>query len=95
MAWKDVSHPNVLPLLGVSEKLFLFCIISPWLPNGHIIEYTRKNRQVNRWQLVSDSAVYTGILSETLSSIACASRLWPRISPFTEYCAQRYQPGER
>jgi hypothetical protein len=57
VAWKYVAHPNVLPFLGVSEKLFPFCIISPWLPNGNIIEYTRKNRGVNRWQLVSDPII--------------------------------------
>jgi hypothetical protein len=44
----------VVPFLGVSETLFPFCIISPWLPNGNIVEYTKKNREANRFQLVSD-----------------------------------------
>ena len=61
MGWKYVSHPNVLPFLGVSESLLLspsshppFCIISPWQPNGNIIEYIQKHQGVNRLQLVSD-----------------------------------------
>jgi len=54
VAWKYLSHSNVLPLLGASEMLFSFSIISPWLPNGNIIEYIKKTQGVNRLQLVSD-----------------------------------------
>jgi len=54
IGWKYVSHPNVLPFHGVSETLFPFCIISPWLSNGNIIEYIKKNQRANRLQLVSD-----------------------------------------
>jgi len=54
VGWKYVSHPNVLPFLGVSETLFSFSLISPWLQNGNIIEYIRKHREANRLQLVSD-----------------------------------------
>ena len=54
VAWKYVSHPNVLPFLGVSETLFSFSIISPWLHNGNIVEYIQKHRGANRLQLVSD-----------------------------------------
>ena len=49
-----MSHPNVLPFFGVSETLFPFCIINPWLTNGNINEYAKKNERVNRLQLVSD-----------------------------------------
>ena len=54
VGWKYVSHPNVLPFLGVSETLFSFCIISPWSRNGNIVEYIQKHRDANRLQLVSD-----------------------------------------
>ncbi|KAF9647766.1 kinase-like protein, partial [Thelephora ganbajun] len=56
IGWKYVSHPNVLPFLGVSETLLPFCIITPWLPNGNIIEYTRKNKRANRLQLLAQAA---------------------------------------
>jgi len=52
IGWKYVSHPNVLPFLGISETLFPFCIITPWLPNGNIVEYIRQHQGVNRLQLV-------------------------------------------
>ena len=47
-------HPNVLPFLGVSEVLFSFSIISPWLPNGNILDYTKNNQGTNRLGLVSE-----------------------------------------
>lgn len=54
VGWKYVSHPNVVPFLGISESLFPFCIISPWLPNGNILEYVGKRQEVNRFRLVGD-----------------------------------------
>ena len=54
VGWKHLSHPNVLPFLGVSESLFPFSIISPWLQNGNILEYTRRHWRVDRLRPVSD-----------------------------------------
>ena len=54
VGWKHMSHPNVVPFLGISETLFPFCIISPWLSGGNILEYIRRYRGVNRLHLVSD-----------------------------------------
>ena len=54
VGWKYVSHANVVPFLGISETLFSFCIISPWLSGGNIFEYIRKHRGANRFQLVSN-----------------------------------------
>ena len=54
VGWKYVFHPNVLPFLGVSEAVFPFCIVSPWLVNGNIVEYVRKQQGANRLHLVSD-----------------------------------------
>ncbi|KAF9644351.1 kinase-like protein [Thelephora ganbajun] len=56
LGWKHMSHPNVLPFLGISEIPPPFCIISPWMPNGNIVEYTKKNRSSNRLLLLSQSA---------------------------------------
>lgn len=53
VAWKYLSHPNVLPFLGISETLFAFSIISPWLLNGNIAEYIRNHEGVDRVYLVS------------------------------------------
>jgi hypothetical protein len=48
----SISHPNVLPIIEVSEALFPFCIMSPWMPDGNIGEYTQTNPGAHRPMLV-------------------------------------------
>jgi len=45
-------HPNVLPVIEVSETLFPFCIMTPWMPDGNIIQFTQANPGANRLTLV-------------------------------------------
>jgi len=47
-------HPNVLPVIQVSEALFPFCIVSPWMSDGNIIQYTQANPGADRLVLVRD-----------------------------------------
>ena len=49
---KSISHPNVLPIIDVSERMFPFCIVSPWMPNGNIIQYAKMNPDADRLLLV-------------------------------------------
>lgn len=53
--WKRLSHPNVLPLLGVSvsKNPQYFRIVSEWMPNGNVTEYVGSNPEANRLHLVS------------------------------------------
>ena len=55
LIWKRLSHPNVLPLLGVSmlKNPQYFHIVSEWMPNGNVKEYIRSNPKANRLRLVS------------------------------------------
>ena len=46
------SHPNVLPVIQVSEGLFPVCIMSPWMPDGNITQYTQMNPGADRLILV-------------------------------------------
>ena len=46
------SHPNVLPIVEISEKLFPLCIVTPWMSNGNIAQYTQTNPEANRLTLV-------------------------------------------
>ena len=49
---KHFSHPNILPVVQVPEALFPFCIMSPWMPGGNIVQYTQNNPSANRLMLV-------------------------------------------
>ena len=46
------SHPNVLPVIRVSENLFPVCIMSPWMPDGNITQYTKMSPDADRLMLV-------------------------------------------
>jgi hypothetical protein len=48
----NISHPNVLPIIEVSETSFPFCIMSPWMPGGNITQYTKINPDADRLMLV-------------------------------------------
>ena len=48
----SVSHPNVLPVIEVSETLFPLCTMSPWMPDGNITQYIQMNPSANRLMLV-------------------------------------------
>lgn len=43
-------HPNILPLLGVGVEPL--ALVSEWMPNGNILEYTTMKPEVNRLALV-------------------------------------------
>jgi len=45
-------YPNVLRVIRVSKELFPFCIMSPWMPDGNITQYTRMNPGADRLILV-------------------------------------------
>ncbi|KAF5381903.1 hypothetical protein D9757_007547 [Collybiopsis confluens] len=45
LVWRQLHHPNILPLLGVNTELFFpsFCLISPWMEKRDIISYLKMN----------------------------------------------------
>ena len=52
LIWRRLTHPNILPVLGVSPKLFPLCIISGWMIDGNIMSFILKHPRVNRLRLV-------------------------------------------
>ncbi|GLB43188.1 putative protein tyrosine kinase [Lyophyllum shimeji] len=59
VSWRQLSHPNLLPLLGVSDlgDGTLPALVSPWLENGNITQFLRTtSSQINRSQLMLDVA---------------------------------------
>lgn len=58
LVWKHLDHPNVLPLLGVNMELFKpsFCLVSPWMQNGNLLDYLEKNPTHNRLKALLEVA---------------------------------------
>ena len=50
--WKTLHHPNVLPLLGVTMAEKRFVMVSEWMENGNINEFTKAQTDVNLFELV-------------------------------------------
>jgi serine/threonine protein kinase len=55
-AWHDLAHPNVLPFYGISNdaggKNTSPALISPLCTKGHVLDYLKKNPDVDRLKLV-------------------------------------------
>ena len=49
--WKYLTHPNILPLLGVT--ITPFQLVSSWMPGGDLPTYIKKNASASRRGLVS------------------------------------------
>ncbi|KAJ3563072.1 hypothetical protein NP233_g9178 [Leucocoprinus birnbaumii] len=56
--WSHMSHPNILPLLGVlierTSVLEQFSLVSPFMKNGNLCEYAPKLPQGSRLVLIFD-----------------------------------------
>lgn len=55
MIWRQLCHPNILPLFGIDESTFRprLAMVSPWMGNGNILTYLQDNEDVDRLELVS------------------------------------------
>ena len=56
--WRRLSRPNVLPVLGVPQKLFPLCVITGWTVDGNITDFTQKHPEANRLRLVRPISVF-------------------------------------
>jgi len=59
--WRRLSHPNVLPVLGVSQNPFPLCVITEWMVDGNIVDFTAKYPEVNRLRLVRPISVSSSV----------------------------------
>jgi len=64
--WKNLSHPNVLNLMGAPDTLDegRFSMVSVWMANGNIVEYVRDNSG-NHLKLVGYILIFLGNLLKT------------------------------
>jgi hypothetical protein len=49
-----MSHPNILPLIGVMMNENEYSMVAPWMDNGNVIEFLKdpENHQANPLKLV-------------------------------------------
>ena len=75
ISWKHFSHPNILPLLGVSVSINppCFYILSEWMANGSIMQYASSNPGANRLQLVGSCFAAVSHINPQTSSL----KSWP------------------
>ncbi|ELU37487.1 protein tyrosine kinase domain-containing protein [Rhizoctonia solani AG-1 IA] len=55
--WSKCNHPNILPLLGLAIFRNRLAIVSPWMQNGTLPDFLKKNPNADRFQLVGNTIV--------------------------------------
>ncbi|KDQ17155.1 hypothetical protein BOTBODRAFT_105990, partial [Botryobasidium botryosum FD-172 SS1] len=50
--WQDLRHPNVLPFIGLYLHESKIYMLSPWMKEGDLLPYLRRNPHANRAQMV-------------------------------------------
>ena len=61
--WGRLSHPNVLPVLGISPNLSPLCVITEWMIDGNIMDFMSKHPEANRLRLVCPISVLPSSLN--------------------------------
>ena len=56
MMWRSLSHPNVLPLLGVIMASSRFAMVTEWMDHGNINQFIKVHKGINRFELVGISS---------------------------------------
>jgi len=56
IVWRHLSHPNVIPFLGIDTTLFRLCMVSLWAVHGNIRTFLRNNPRADRSSLILDIA---------------------------------------
>ncbi|KAJ7126083.1 kinase-like domain-containing protein, partial [Mycena epipterygia] len=58
LIWKELSHPNVLPLLGIDLTIRKpsCCLVSPWMKNGNVMAFLERYPDFDKSSLVRDIA---------------------------------------
>ena len=51
VVWKRLTHPNILPLLGITTAPFQ--LISSWVSGGNLLQYVQKHPEADQLKLVS------------------------------------------
>lgn len=49
---KRLNHPNVVLAFGANTDIAEFCIVTPWMPEGGLLQYLQKYPGANRVGIV-------------------------------------------
>jgi len=52
--WKRLSHPNIVPFLGVTDDPAPLSIVLEWMPNGDVRQFVKDHPEADRLQLLLD-----------------------------------------
>ncbi|KAJ7041077.1 hypothetical protein C8F04DRAFT_947734, partial [Mycena alexandri] len=61
LVWRQLCHPNLLPFFGLYYFDGRLCLVSPWMEMGNIMQFLKKEPQINRVSLVSPSKTHCQI----------------------------------
>lgn len=56
VVWKYLSHPNIVPFLGVEDRGLYLGLISEWMPRGHLHNHIQAHPDAERLPLIMDVA---------------------------------------
>ncbi|KAG5717225.1 Tyrosine-protein kinase isoform SRK4, partial [Termitomyces sp. T112] len=49
--WEQLCHPNIIPVYGLYRFQDRPCIVAPWMENGNITKYLKRNPEIPRLPL--------------------------------------------
>lgn len=52
VTWRQLRHPNIIPLVGVTVNSRRFAMVSEWMENGNVMEFIGKDQNANRIEFV-------------------------------------------
>jgi serine/threonine protein kinase len=55
LIWHRLRHPNIVPLIGIDTQILpsSWCMVSPWMKNGTVINYLKKIEGLSRQSAVN------------------------------------------
>ena len=93
LLWRRLNHENILTFYGASTNQNQFSMVCPWMENGNVLSYTRKNPEANRLRLVSIGETQSVAKSNSNCIIADRRGEWSQVPPQDEFSARKHQRG--
>ena len=88
--WKQLHHPNVVPILGAGPDIAELCIVCPWMPDN-LPQHLREHHDANRVTIVRIYVFHIGDYTEFRGQDDWSCR-WSFLSP-SQRCHSRSLDG--